>query len=39
VAAALLLYEAYRQWVGEGMYEEAQMKKGERARLMKKWSE
>lgn len=39
VAAALLLYEAYRQREGEGMYEEAQMKKGERARLMKKWSE
>ncbi len=38
VAAALLLYEAYRQREGKGMYEASQLKKGEMKRLMKAWT-
>ncbi|MEK7473451.1 MAG: RNA methyltransferase [Patescibacteria group bacterium] len=37
VAAALLLYEAYRQREGKGMYEGGEMKKGERAKILRKW--
>ena len=37
VAAALLLYEAYRQREGKGMYEASQLKKGERSKILKKW--
>ncbi len=38
VAAALLLYEAYRQREGRGMYETSQLKKGEMKKIMKSWT-
>ncbi|MEI7512761.1 MAG: RNA methyltransferase [Candidatus Uhrbacteria bacterium] len=38
VAGSLMLYEAYRQREKKGMYAKEQMKKGERGRMMKKWS-
>ncbi len=37
VAAALLLYEAYRQRAAKGMYEKPQLKAGEKKKLMKGW--
>lgn len=38
VAAALLLYEAYRQREGKGMYDKSGLKKTEKVRLMNAWS-
>ncbi|MCK9360737.1 tRNA methyltransferase [Patescibacteria group bacterium] len=38
VAAALLLYEAYRQREGKGMYAEQQLKKGEMTKILKNWA-
>ncbi|MCC6563624.1 RNA methyltransferase [Candidatus Uhrbacteria bacterium] len=38
VAAALLLYEAYRQREGKGMYGEGQLKQAEMKKMMKGWS-
>jgi len=37
VAASLLLYEAYRQRERKGMYGKAQIKKGEKTKMMKGW--
>lgn len=38
VAAALLLYETYRQREGKGMYEAPQLKTAEKKRLLKAWT-